>query len=48
MRGHSDGIEATLPGAVIGNTASEVATIIAVDGVTVNSDEFVVGIAEYL
>ncbi len=48
MRGRSDGIEATLPGTVVGNTAGEVATVIAVDGVTVNSDEFVVSIAEYL
>ena len=48
MRGCSDGIEATLPGAVIGDAAGEVATVIAVDGVTVNSDEFVVDVVECL
>ena len=48
MWGCRDCIEATLPKLVIRNAAGEVATIIAVDGVAVNLNEFVVGVAEVL
>ena len=48
MWGCSDCVEATLPELVVRNAAVEVTTVVAVDGVTVKSDEFVVGIAEFL
>lgn len=44
----SDCVESVLPGHLIGNATCEVATIIAVDGVAIDSDESVVGLAEGL
>ena len=46
--GCRDCVKATLPELVVRNATGEVATVIAVDGVTINSDEFVVGVAEFL
>ena len=48
MGGRRDCVKATLPKLVVRNAAGEVATVIAVDGVAINLNEFVIDVAEVL
>ena len=48
MGGRRDCVKTMLPKLVVRNATGEVATVIVVDGVAVNLNEFVVGVAKVL